>query len=74
MREKKLKVCILDEDDNILKSSKVMIKWSKELEEDMITFHHIEAEEELINMLFENVMNGAENFATKEDWEEIRGE
>ena len=73
MNSKKLKICILDENDNILKSSKVMIKWSNELEEDMINFHNIKAEEEVVNILFENVMIGAENFATKEDWEKIKG-
>jgi len=74
MKSKKLKICILDENDNILKSSKIVIKWSNEIEEDMIKFHNIKAEEEVINMLFSNIINKLDDFATEEDWKEIRSE
>lgn len=74
MNEKKVKILLADEDDNILRrSGKVVLKWTNEFEQALKDFHNKNGEEEVINLVFSNIMDSMERIGiTEEEKEEIK--
>lgn len=51
----KIGLCILDENDNLLKSKTLSVKWKKEAEEEMKSLFALDLKTEMASILFEEI-------------------
>lgn len=85
MNSKRVALCLLDEDGNILSQAALRVKWSKELEENLSVCHGINAEDcinatiaeeikkQITPELLSELINEKENITENRNWKPGEG-